>query len=261
MKLILFRGFFDYLLLENHEIEITDKYYTWGWNRDSGSDIKAIPNPKISYLMNKKYSPDHNGYFLFVGTCHPRYLYRFFSCPVGEAFDDYLEWRNIFLRNLTQENRNLILFRPYHIDYDRGQKERILNEFPGIHLDNHKVHFLDRLEKGKITIIDHPVTTMLESLAMNRPTILFWNSCHWELRDDAKPHFEELANANIWHKDPISAAEFRNSISDDPLKWWHDRKTQEGRDIFVDKFARGEKNWARIWWAEMQGILNTSCRA
>jgi len=243
---------------ENHEIEITDRYYTWGWNRKNNKSIKVLPNPKISNLMYRETKYDNGSYFLYVGMNHPRYLYRFFSCPVGEMFDEYFKWRNNFLKNVTQKNQNRILVRHYHADYDRCQKERILKEFPSVCFDNHKVHFLDRLKKSKITIIDHPVTTMLESLALNRPTILFWNPCHWELRDDAKPYFEELANANIWHKSPISAAELLNSISSSPLTWWNDSKTQSARNIFVDHFAHGNKNWSEIWWNEMQEILKPS---
>lgn len=243
---------------ENHEIEITDRYYTWGWNRKNNNSIKILPNPKISNIMYRKPKYDNGSHFLYVGMNHPRYLYRFFSCPVGEMFDEYFGWRNNFLKNLTQENQNRVLMRLYHIDYDRGQKERILDDFPDIRLDNHKEVFLTRLEKSEITIIDHPVTTMLESLAMNCPTILFWNPCHWELRDDAKPYFKELANANIWHKSPISAAEFLNSISSTPLTWWNDSKTQSARNIFINQFAHGNKNWSDIWWNEMQEILKTS---
>jgi len=71
------------------------------------------------------------------------------------------------------------------------------------------------------------------------------------------PFFEELANANIWHKSPISAAEFLNSISSTPLTWWNDSKTQSARKMFIDQFAYGNKDWSEIWWAEMKGILKT----
>lgn len=253
-----FYGTAKWMPPENHEIEITDRYYTWGWNRKNNRSIKVLPNPKISNLMCRKTKYDNGNYFLFVGTNHPRYLYRFFSCPVGEMFDEYFEWRNNFLKVLTQENQNRILLRLYHIDYDRCQKERLLDEFPNIRLDDHNEAFLDRLENSQITIIDHPVTTMLESLAKNQPTILFWNPCHWELRNDAKPFFEELASANIWHKNPISAAEFLNSISHAPLTWWNDSKTQSARKMFVNQFAHGNENWVNIWWAEMQEILKPS---
>lgn len=243
---------------ENHEIEIIDRYYTWGWNRKNNRAIKVLPNPKISNLMCRKTKYDNANYFLFVGTNHPRYLYRFFSCPVGEMFNEYLEWRNIFIRNLTNVNSNRLLIRPYQTDYGRDERGQITREFPNTHFDNHQIKFLDKLERSSIAIIDHPVTTMLESLALNHPTVLFWNPCHWELRDDAKPYFKELANANIWHKDPKSAAEFLNDISGNPLKWWNNPKTQSARKMFVKPFAYGNKKWPEIWWSEMQGLLKLS---
>lgn len=243
---------------ENHEIEITDRYYTWGWKRKDNNSIKALPNPKISNLMYRKTKYYDGSYFLFVGMNHPRYLYRFFSCPVGEMFNKYLEWRNVFIRNLTNVNSDRLLMRLYQTDYCRDERGQITREFPNTHFDNHHIKFLDQLERSSIAIIDHPVTTMLESLALNHPTVLFWNPMYWELRDEAKPFFEKLYDANIWHKDPKSAAEILNDISGNPIKWWNNPKTQSARKMFVKQFAYGDKKWPGIWWSEIQGLLKLS---
>jgi len=240
---------------ENHEIEIVDKYFIWGGSIRKKVSVKYLPNPKISNLMYKRRKGDNSHRYLFVGTNYPRYLYRFFSVPAGGILDEYVEWRNIFLENLSQKNRKNILIRLYHHDYEQCQKDKIIKKFPDICFDNHKDHFLDRLEKSQITIIDHPVTTMLESLARNRPTILFWNPNYWEVREEAKPFFEGLADAGIWYKDPQSAAQALNKISNDPLSWWHDSKTQSAKKKFINKFALGQQNWTKIWVAEMNEIL------
>ncbi|MBW1740219.1 MAG: hypothetical protein JRJ42_03675 [Deltaproteobacteria bacterium] len=240
---------------EMHEIEISENYYTWGWEVDNKMSVKPLPNPRISKLRYRKIKYDLKGYFLFVGTCHPRYLYRLFSCPVGEMFDEYIEWRNIFLRILTPVNRKRILIRLYRADYDRAEKNRVLREFPDVRFDNYKRKFLSRLERSLIAVIDHPVTSMLEGLAMNHPTILFWNPRYWELREEAKPFFEELTNAGIWHKNPKSAAQFLNEVSNDVMSWWHNSKTQFAREKFVNQFAVGNRNWSKIWWSEMKKIL------
>ena len=243
---------------ENHEIEITDKYYTWGWGVPDKASVKSLPNPKISTLKYAKGKSESSEMILFVGTCHPRYLYRFFSCPVGEMFDEYFEWRNVFLRNVKPETRDHMLIRLYPTDHDRDQKNRILEELPNLHFDDYCEDFLTQLEKSRICVVDHPVTSMLESLARNRATILLWNPCYWELRDEAKPIFEELSNVGIWHKNPKLAAEFLNRVSHEPLTWWHDPKTQFARKKFVNQFACGYRNWAKMWWFEMQEHLVSS---
>ena len=122
--------------------------------------------------------------------------------------------------------------------------------------DNHNLSLLKQLEKSKIVIIDHPVTTMLEALSRNVPTILYWNPNSWELRMEAEGFFEELHDAQIWHKEPISAAKFLNEVEVEPLEWWNDKKTQQAREKFIIEFALADDKWAQKWWNEIKEIIN-----
>ena len=244
---------------EKHEVEIADCFYTWGWHAPGQDSVKPLANPKISRLAGKRKNrirPPKD--FLFVATSHPRYLYRFFSTPVAEMFEEYLSWRNSFLRALSPDNLRHILIRLLPEDYGRDQKARLADEFPDLRYDNCKIGFLKRLEKTRITIIDHPVTTMLESLSRNIPTILFWDPRYWELRKEARPFFEKLAEAEIWHHNPTSAGQLLNRISRDPGSWWDNPKTQTARTIFVNRFALADRHWAKNWWQEMRSLLKHS---
>jgi putative transferase (TIGR04331 family) len=242
---------------EKHEIDITDYYYTWGWVQKDKSSVKALANPKISYLASQRNSFTKKSQFLFAGTSYPRYQHRICSSPSVELFEEYFDWRIIFLKHLTDNNRNRILMRLFPTDYGRSEKEQIQRVFPEIRFDNHKTGFLSRLNEAQVAIIDHPDTVMLESLARNIPTILFWNPHYWEMRPEAEPFFEELAYAGICHQNPQDAAQFLNEISHNPLGWWQEAKTQRARNRFVRRFALSDKNWARKWWDEMQQILKS----
>jgi putative transferase (TIGR04331 family) len=91
------------------------------------------------------------------------------------------------------------------------------------------------------------VTTFLEALVANIPTILFWDPTRWEMRDEAEPYFEELRNVGIlWHS-PEAAAAKVDSVYEDPWEWWGVPGLQEVRQRFVDRYALASKDWARQW--------------
>jgi putative transferase (TIGR04331 family) len=239
---------------ERHEVEITDRFFSWGWVSPGEKSIKPVANPKISCLAAKRRNGRSKKHFLLVATSLPRYLYRFHSTPVAELFEEYLAWRNLFLRDLTPANRSNILVRLNPLDYRRDQRERLSDEFPDLRFDDHRVGFLSRLEETQIAIIDNPITTMLESLARDIPTLLFWHPSYWELREEARPFFEKLAEVGIWHSDPRVAARFLNRISGAPGIWWGAPKTRAARGAFVNRFAMGDRQWAKNWWREMQSL-------
>jgi len=251
-------GAAKWMPVEEHEIEITDRFFSWGWTKKNQPKVRPLANPKISYLYykGKNIRRMQNQQLLFVGNAHPRYLYRFFSVPVAEMYDEYLDWRNIFLRELAASIRDRILIRLYPTEYGREESAYIKREFNGMKFDNHNLSLLKQLEKSKIVIIDHPVTTMLEALSRNVPTILYWNPNSWELRMEAEGFFEELHDAQIWHKEPISAAKFLNEVEVEPLEWWNDKKTQQAREKFIIEFALADDKWAQKWWNEIKEIIN-----
>jgi putative transferase (TIGR04331 family) len=90
-------------------------------------------------------------------------------------------------------------------------------------------------------------TTYLESFTADFPTIIFWNPKHWELRDTAKPYFDDLQRVGILHYTPESAAAKVNEIYYDPVEWWQKPEIQEVKNRFCDQFARTRKNWINEW--------------
>jgi len=242
---------------EKHEIELSDRYYTWGWTMANAPSVTPLPNPKLSNLLRSRNSSVSSKPYIFVLTSHPRYLYHFFSCPVGETFEEYVNSRNVFLGRLKEENRNRVTVRFYMSDYGRNEKERLRRQFPTLDFDDGKTGFLAKLGEIQLAIIDHPVTTMLESLAANIPTILFWEPRYWELRPEADPFFENLADAHIWHKSPGAAADFLNEISDNVDRWWGDPSTQRARQQFVNEFALTTEDWPKVWRHEMQRLVRS----
>ena len=170
-------------------------------------------------------------------------------------FEEYMQWRNLFLQELSPEVRANVLVRLHAEDYGRGEREAILKVMKEVAFDDHSASFLSRLDNAEIVVSDHPITCIFESTSKNVPTVMFWNPEHWELRKDAKEFFEGLFDVGIWHKGPEEAGKFLNKIIKDPLKWWMDAKTQEAKDRFLHRYAMGSNRWAKMWWREMKALI------
>ena len=248
--------------VETHEIKVSDMFYSWGWRSNEYSNkVKPLPTPRLSGSLLRSLSSNRlaRETILFVTTNHPRYLYYFYSCPVGLQFEDYCEMRKDFIHSLSPEYRNMLLFRLYPTDYGRFQKDRLREEFPYLRFDNHRLSLAKQLLKVRIVVIDHPMTSFLETLSYNFPCILFWNPNYWEMRNEAVRFFEGLRQAGILFDSAESAAVKLMEVYDDPLRWWSSAEVQSARKTFITRFALGSNEWLKAWINELRVASNKKC--
>jgi len=242
-------GIVRYSAPELHEASVADSYMVWGWADDTQGPYRNLPGLKIPKQpsdrsrkrKSKKVEP-----FLFVSTSHPRYLHRFHSQPVVGQWEDYIEWGLRFMTAVSKRTRSTIIFRPYPIDYGWAHQERISDKFPDIQLDGDQP-FHKLLGRCSVAVIDNPSTTFLEAMAANVPTVLFWDPELWGIRDEARPHFEDLSRTGVLWQLPEEAAAHVEQILDDPWAWWGSTEVQEVRLQFVERYALARKDWADCW--------------
>ena len=183
---------------------------------------------------------------LFVATGHPLYLQRFQSMPTGGQWTSYVAWESRFLGAIPDKLLSAMLFRPYMQDFGLALRKQIASSFPEVRWEN-GLTFYQRLKRSDIAVIDHPGTTVLETLVANIPTVLFWDQRSWEMRDEAEPYFEALRKAGVlWHS-PEAAAGKVAAVSDDPWTWWGSEAVQKARQCFVDRYALARKDWLECW--------------
>jgi putative transferase (TIGR04331 family) len=112
-----------------------------------------------------------------------------------------------------------------------------------------------QLNESRLCIGTYNSTTDLETLSRNFPTIVFFNTRHWELRESAKPFFEELREVGIYHETPQSAAAKVNEVYKDPMVWWNSPEVQAARKNFCQRFARTEENWIDEWKKRFKQLM------
>jgi putative transferase (TIGR04331 family) len=71
---------------------------------------------------------------------------------------------------------------------------------------------------------------------------MFWNPKHWEVKPEAKPFFDRLKDAGIFHETPQSAARHISIIWDDVSAWWAREDVQCARRSFCDNYAASANN-------------------
>lgn len=243
-------GFTDAMPYENLAFA-KSRFYTWGWEK-AGKNTKPLPSPYLSKINTTEQKPGVDE-LLLVGTAFPVYAIRFSSHLMPDDMPDYLEDKVTFIQQLRSEIQKSIAYRGYH---ELGWDERafISSRTRGLRFrDEGKL--TDHMRSARLLIIDHPHTSFLEALVMNRPLVMYWNHDIYQMRDEAEPFFDLLRNAGIVHRSPIEAAEKVNQIWGNVSGWWNSAEVQQARKIFSNQFALHDKDWRKSWIQEMDSFL------
>lgn len=222
--------------MQDHQLDIADYFFSWGWSK-RGYEKKIIPlgNFKTS---SKIVTPKINGTAMLVTMELPRYSYEMYSAPVSsKQFESYLYDQFDFVNHLTESIQKKIIVRLSPNNYDHSSKDRWNSQFPNIKLDLAGANILKTMKKCKIFISSYNATTYLESMAMNFPTLIFWNENFWELNDEASFNFDNLKSVGIFHETPKSAALMLIKIWPDVSKWWYSEEVQKARIKFCKNFS------------------------
>ncbi len=220
---------------EDHQIAISDRFLTWGWDVAGEKKVTPVGNFKDA---NRQATPDPKGVALVVENVCPRYSYHMYSIPVGAGqWLDYFDEQCRFIDALPDDLRADVLVRLYSESYGLQQVERWRQRFPELALDDGRQPIGSLLKKTKLYISTYNATTYLESLSLNFPTLVFWNPKHWELRGSAIPYFERLKSVGIFHETPESAARQMVVVWSDVEKWWESEAVQSARMYFCSRYA------------------------
>lgn len=225
---------------EDHEISVSDRYLSWGWTDQKKVNIRqavCLPIPEETTL-----DYDRKGGVVVVTTTIPRYSYWMYSVMVARQWLDYFEDQVTFTRNLLKHIRASATIRLYSRDFGWDQKLRWTEACPDVTLDDGRIKMKTLMQKSRLYVSTYNATTFLESMRLGMPTVFFWNPAHWELRPEAKPFFDRLAEVGIFHKSPQTAAKHVNKIWDDVDLWWNSTPVSAARREFCGRFAAADKN-------------------
>jgi putative transferase (TIGR04331 family) len=133
---------------------------------------------------------------------------------------------------------------------DRRWKDRI----PTVYLETGKAPMKKLISRSRLVVHSYDSTGILEGLALNIPTLCFWNGGLDHVLPSAKPYYELLRAAGILADTPEQAALTVAQYWDNTDKWWKGEQVQKARRLFCEKYARAERHPVRT----MKRLLMTS---
>lgn len=244
---------------EDHEITITDRYFTWGWDKvEPAGKTFPRPAPKLSGRKGLRADNSKEG-ILFGATALPRYLFQFPSHP--GRFVDYLSWQARFATALPHGLRSKTQARLHKADYGWSIAERWKTICPEALIESWERPFMESLEACRLYVCDHLSTTFIEALSADKPTILFWDPNANELRPEARPYYDRLFEAGILHYSPEAAAGAIAAAYDDVEKWWDSPERQEARQAFCNRFALTSRDAVKEWADEFRRMTKDNASA
>jgi putative transferase (TIGR04331 family) len=245
-------GMYRFMPYYLHELRVSDTFLAWGWAPPESERHRNWPSPGLSVLAPRRRPPARET-VLMLATSQPPYLYLFHSSPVGSQWEEYFEWQRRFLHALSPRSRAAVRFRPHVDDHHHSVWARIADRFPDVRLDDGRP-VGKAMARSRMVVLDHPGTSLLESMRADVPTVAFWDSQRWEMREEAEPSVEALRRAGIvWHS-PDEAAMQVTRVFDDPWEWWARADIRAVREAFVGRYALGRRDWERAWVAGLRSL-------
>ena len=238
---------------EDHQITVSDKYFSWGWNDKQNDHIKPMPAAKLLNLKNK-IVPKNSGDILSILASFPRYFFCSFSMPIAGQFLDYINFQVQLTKRLEPGLLKLYRVRLDSTDYGWDTLERFSDDDLIDNIETSNIKLFDRLKECRLCVVPHNATVFLETFTSNFPTILFWNPKYYEIRESAKPYYDELNRVGILHYTPESASLMLNRIYHNPMEWWMQKEIQIAKDRFCEKYAYVSDNWLGEWKTELLNI-------
>ncbi|WP_186647700.1 LIC12162 family transferase [Fluviispira vulneris] len=238
---------------EEFELKINNYYITWGWKNCL---YKTIPLPS-PILINKFKNKKMTDSVILTGTLIQNYHSNYYSAPIGDQFLEYLNWQIRFAKSLDHKVRNKLIIRLFPEDSVWDIQQRLCDKLKKINIirNNNPEDFKEKLAECRLFISDNMNTTFIQSLSLNKPTIIFWNCDHWVISKYSESYFKLLHEAGIFHSNPESAASKINEVFDYLEDWWYSEKVQYAVKIFIEQFGRSSLTWDKEWIDTINDII------
>lgn len=240
---------------EEHEIQIADRYYSWGWKYQGVGTIRPMPSGKL--IGNIDYQ--QYGKILIVLMELPRYHYLSYAAAIAGQYLYYLDDLFDLLGGITPDLKERVRVRTYPHDYGWGVKKRISDMGFANLLDSEadlRKGFRRRLGECRLCVTTYNATTYLETMTLNFPTLIYFDPEYWEVNEMALPFFNVLERAGILHYSAGSLAAKIEEVQDNTMVWWMGDDVQRAKNEFVNQFANSSDSFVHDWRDEIKSLLS-----
>lgn len=227
-------GIQKYCVPELLERQNSNYFISWGWKSE-----KVIPLGMPLYNKFKKYHKKSIGKkdkIFWITTYASRYNITLKGWTLNDKKSYFNIQKKFFNKVLPSIGKTITM----RVDPCEPNIKEIMENIPNLEVcfPTERDSFYDQVAIAKLIILDNPSTALLNVLAFNVPTILFWDKSYWSFRKDAEVFLDELEQVGVYYSNPEDAARMVNKISDKPDVWWSDKSIQFAREQFVENYAK-----------------------
>ena len=152
--------------------------------------------------------------------------------------------------------RSAITVRLHPIDCGHNLRECLASRFDDVTVDDTST-FEHSLREARVAIVTSISTSLLELMAANVPTVMFWDRGRWEVRDEVVADLQTLRDIGVLWDAPEAAATKLAEVYEDAEAWWQGRMIQDARRAFVDRFALCQTDWRHQWTTALTDELRS----
>jgi len=236
------------------EIAHMDRYLTWGWSRPGANHVLPFYSPHFAGQRQSLPARTTAGHgILITSAARPQHLLEYPYTP--ERFERYLRTQ-LDLADQTQRLTGqpvTIRTRPRDLGWDLKSMVQTLGN-TNVTLEFQSGKFAERLRQSRVHICDNCSTTIAESLWANHPTLILIDGGYFQLHPQARPAYEALAGAGIFHTSLPSLLRQLEAIQDDVADWWVRPDTQRATRLFLENQGRDRSGYG-TWTRALLGRL------
>jgi putative transferase (TIGR04331 family) len=240
--------------LREYEISFLDKYLLWG-KLNLLNSYKCYPFYSNKFLGNKNDIPfivSNNLPIILTSAARPTHTIEF---PYTvELFEKYLTNQIELIKCINEKTKKEVVLRSR--EKNRGDNiTKFLNKNDlNIKIDFQSGNFKSELTKYSLHICDNPSTTIIESLVMNFPTLIYFENDYFLLTDKAFHSFNAMSKVGIFHTNRHSLINQINLIRSNINNWWNTFSVQNSVDEFLKDHANS-LNSVDSWIRDFEAIM------
>jgi putative transferase (TIGR04331 family) len=241
-------GTYKYNYCELECVSKGDFFITWGWK---GEITKYIPAFIFKTINKERLTINSRGGLLLIEMCLPNQVESWDIYPEYQIYQDqqfeFIECLPKKVANVTTVRLQSRSSKPAGWFEEIRWKER----YPSLEMNNGEENLSNLMARNRLIVHSYDSTGILETLALNIPTLCCWPGGLEHLTNRAVPFYEFLVKAELLHFSPESIAKKIESIWENIPEWWNSNEVQEARILFCSEYARTTKKPVK----EMNEIL------
>ncbi len=229
-----------------------DRFVTWGWR---GEGPREVPAYIFKVAGKKPRTIASSGGLLLVEVAIP---HRILPYDSDAEFRTYQEEQFRFVEALPIIPRRRLTVR-LHGEWRKhewGEAQRWADRAPDVVVEKGIVPIEALIKTSRLVVHSYDSTGILETLALDIPTMCFWNGGLDHLLPSATPYYELLHGAGILHYTPEAAAEAVAACWEDVPRWWKSSSVRAARTAFCDQYARMDRSPVRTLRAVLTSTVS-----